>query len=78
MWIGSIVVVTIGAAGTFNSGSQALINTAAAGSTVQNCGRTIAAVVDTTVNNLVEITFESGNAANTYTFNTAELLYFPS
>lgn len=74
VWQGIANFHTIGAAGKSNSGGLSSINSSVT-STVHNCGRTTDAAIDTTVTNLVELTFISGNAANTYTFNAARLAY---
>lgn len=72
---GSIVVTATGASGSVSSNSFCALNTSGT-ATINHSAIVTAATIDTTVSNLVEITFISGNASNTYTGYTAELYQF--
>lgn len=70
---GSVTILSTGASGNCTGESFGAINAAAAGSVVSNCGRIDAAAIDTTVQNLCELTFISATATNTYTFRAATM-----
>lgn len=69
---GSITVLTDGAAATTNGEGFTAINTGTNTIAASN-NRTDAAVIDTTVDNRVELTFISGDAGNTYSVKQAIL-----
>jgi hypothetical protein len=72
---GQVTIRSVGASGTAIGGlSQFKTGVAIASNTI-----TSTVTVDTTVSNLLEFTFISGQAANTYTFQTAQIeLIHPS
>jgi hypothetical protein len=76
LWFeGSVTITALGAAGTANSRGLGAMNTSAT-ATINHVSRANAVVIDTTVDNRIELTIISGNAGNTYTFDTAEILVY--
>lgn len=67
VWAGHAVVYTLGSSGTMLGEVCQIKNSSAVAGNMLG----VAATVDTTVANLCELTFASGNAANTYTFRCA-------
>lgn len=77
---GSVYITSIGASGNAVGDSVGSINNAAAtpSTVAMNNGRIDSVTVDTTVDNIVEITMTSETATNTYTVRGAQLWLHPS
>lgn len=71
----SVVITAIGAAGAASSGGWSGMNSTAI-VTVNHVARSTAVAIDTTVQNLVELTLISGNAGNSYTFDIGEIFVY--